>query len=56
MLKTLPEGTLDEATKKEWTKSMNEMWDYAQQSIGVGNYDIDHWLSTFSVFALIGYE
>lgn len=56
MLKTLPEGTLDEATKKEWTRSMNEMWDYAQQSIGVGNYDIDHWLSTFSVFALIGYE
>ncbi len=56
MLKTLPEGSLDEATKKEWTRSMNEMWDYAQQSIGVGNYDIDHWLSTFSVFALIGYE
>jgi hypothetical protein len=56
MLKTLPAGTLDEATKKEWTRSMNEMWDYAQQSIGVGNYDIDHWLSTFSVFALIGYD
>jgi hypothetical protein len=35
---------------------MNGMWDYAQESIGKGNYDIDHWLSTFSVFALIGYE
>lgn len=56
MLKTLPEGTLDEATKAEWVLAMNQMWDYAQESIGKGNYDIDHWLSSFSVFALIGYE
>ena len=56
MLKSLPEGTLDESTKKEWVKAMNDMWDYAQESIGKGNYDIDHWLSSFSVFALIGYD
>jgi hypothetical protein len=31
-----------------------EMWDYAQLNIGKKNYDIDHWLSSFSVFALIG--
>ena len=56
MLKSLPEGTLDESTKKEWVKAMNDMWDYAQESIGKGNYDIYHWLSSFSVFALIGYD
>jgi hypothetical protein len=56
MLKTFPEGTLDAATKAEWVLAMNQMWDYAQESIGKGNYDIDHWLSSFSVFALIGYE
>jgi hypothetical protein len=56
MLKTLPAGTLDEATKAAWVTNMNAMWDYAQESIGKGNYDIDHWLSSFSVFALIGYE
>jgi hypothetical protein len=42
--------------KASWAQHMNEMWDYAQESIGKGNYDIDHWLSSFSVFALIGYE
>lgn len=47
---------LDAQTKAIWVKSMNDMWDYAQESIGKGNYDIDHWLSSFSVFALIGYE
>jgi len=47
---------LDAETKAIWVKSMNDMWDYAQESIGKGNYDIDHWLSSFSVFALIGYE
>lgn len=56
MLKSIPEGTLNEATKKEWVRAMNDMWDYAQESIGKGNYDIDHWLSSFSVFALIGYD
>lgn len=55
ILKTFPEGTIDMNTKKEWVTAMNEMWDYAQESIGKGNYDIDHWLSSFSVFALIGY-
>ena len=42
--------------KSQWVSHMNAMWDYAQESIGKGNYDIDHWLSSFSVFALIGYE
>ena len=56
ILKTFPEGTIDMNTKKEWVTAMNDMWDYAQESIGKGNYDIDHWLSSFSVFALIGYE
>lgn len=42
--------------KASWAQHMNAMWDYAQTSIGKGNYDIDHWLSSFSVFALIGYE
>jgi len=56
MLKTLPNGTLDDKTKNNWVLAMNEMWDYAQESIGKENYDIDHWLSSFSVFALIGYE
>ena len=55
ILKTFPEGTIDKNTKKEWVTAMNDMWDYAQESIGKGNYDIDHWLSSFSVFALIGY-
>ena len=39
-----------------WQVKQLAMWNYAQQSIGKGNYDIDHWLSSFSVFALIGYE
>jgi hypothetical protein len=39
-----------------WRSKQLAMWNYAQQSIGKGNYDIDHWLSSFSVFALIGYE
>jgi hypothetical protein len=56
MLKSLPESALSEPVKTKWHKSMNEMWDYAQQSIGKGNYDVDHWLSSFSVFALSGYR
>jgi hypothetical protein len=56
ILKTLPENTLSPKIKTEWVSAMNEMWDYAQESIGKGNYDIDHWLSSFSVFALMGYE
>ncbi len=56
ILKTLPADALSKEAKSEWVSAMNGMWDYAQESIGKGNYDIDHWLSTFSVFALIGYE
>jgi hypothetical protein len=56
MLKSLPKSALSEPVKTKWHKSMNEMWDYAQQSIGKGNYDVDHWLSSFSVFALSGYR
>ena len=56
ILKTLPADALSKEAKSEWVSAMNGMWDYAQESIGKGNYDIDNWLSTFSVFALIGYE
>ena len=56
MLKSMPSQSIDEDTKAIWISQMNAMWDYAQESIGKGNYDIDHWLSSFSVFALIGYE
>ena len=54
LLKSLP--NLDPTVKQIWVKQMNAMWDYAQESIGKGNYDIDHWLSSFSVFALHGYR
>lgn len=53
---TFGNDKMSPALKKKWAKHMNAMWDYAQDSIGKGNYDIDHWLSSFSVFALIGYE
>lgn len=56
MLKSMPPESINAATKAVWVSSMNAMWDYAQESIGKDNYDIDHWLSSFSVFALIGYE
>lgn len=56
MLISLPKTALNEKVKSKWHNSMNEMWDYAQQSIGKGNYDVDHWLSSFSVFALSGYK
>ncbi|MFN9108706.1 MAG: DUF2891 family protein, partial [Bacteroidota bacterium] len=46
---------LNPKIKKKWQARQLAMWDYAQISIGKGNYDIDHWLSTFSVFALMGY-
>jgi hypothetical protein len=47
---------LDPSLKAAWVSQMNAMWDYAQESIGKGNYDVDHWLSSFSVFALHGYR
>ena len=56
LLSSLNPKNMSPELKKKWVQSMNEMWDYAQESIGKGNYDIDHWLSSFSVFALIGYE
>lgn len=56
MLKSLSDKALKPEVRKAWLAAQKEMWDYAQQSIGKGNYDVDHWLSSFSVFALIGYE
>ena len=55
-LSSLPQGALDDEVKVLWHQHMNAMWDYAQESIGKGNYDVDHWLSSFSVFALMGYK
>ena len=56
LLKSLESQNLNPELTSIWIKNMNVMWDYAQESIGIGNYDIDHWLSSFSVFALLGYE
>jgi hypothetical protein len=56
ILQTLAPKDLDPGVKQSWVDAQNEMWDYAQESIGKGNYDIDHWLSSFSVFALEGYK
>ncbi len=53
VLKSMPVPT---KIKVAWRSKQLAMWNYAQQSIGRGNYDIDHWLSSFSVFALLGYE
>ena len=55
LLKSLESQNISPEITSIWIKNMNIMWDYAQESIGVGNYDIDHWLSSFSVFALLGY-
>lgn len=54
MLESLPASALKPEIKAQWKASQREMWDYAQSSIGKGNYDVDHWLSSFSVYALIG--
>ncbi len=56
IMQSVSTNFVDAATKKQWLKSQEEMWNYAQLSIGKGNYDIDHWLSSFSVFALEGYR
>ena len=56
LLKSLESQNLNPELTSIWIKNMNVMWDYAQKSIGIGNYDIDHWLSSFSVFALLGYD
>jgi len=54
MIQSLP--NLNATLKAAWVEQMNAMWDYSQESIGKGNYDVDHWLSSFSVFALHGYR
>ncbi len=54
MLKSIPANALSTDVKKAWLASQKEMWNYSQESIGKGNYDVDHWLSSFSVYALIG--
>ena len=56
LLISLDPKDIDNELRNVWVQNMNAMWDYAQKSIGKGNYDIDHWLSSFSVFALLGYE
>jgi hypothetical protein len=56
IMQSVSTNFVDAATKKQWIKSQEEMWNYAQESIGKGNYDIDHCLSSFSVFALEGYK
>jgi hypothetical protein len=56
ILNELPENALRPEIKKAIYKKQLEMWKYAQASIGKGNYDIDHWLSSFSVFAIMGYS
>jgi hypothetical protein len=56
IIKSLGDSYLEKELRLIWINQMNEMWDYAQESIGKGNYDIDHWLSSFSVFALSGYD
>lgn len=54
ILKYVSPNYLKPEIKKAWIQKQKEMWEYAQQSIGKGNYDIDHWLSSFSVYALEG--
>ena len=56
LLISLDPKDIDNELRNVWVQNMNAMWEYAQKSIGKGNYDIDHWLSSFSVFALLGYE
>lgn len=55
LLRSLDDQALSPELRKKWISEMNSMWDYSQKSIGIGIYDIDHWLSSFSVFALMGY-
>lgn len=52
MMQSMPQNTLSPDVKTAWINAQREMWDYSQASIGKGNYDIDHWLSSFSVYAL----
>jgi hypothetical protein len=55
-MQSLPANALSQEIKDAWVQAQNDMWDYAQESIGKGNYDIDHWLSSFSVYALEGHK
>jgi hypothetical protein len=54
IFKYVSPGFVPADIKKLWVAAQNEMWTYAQESIGKGNYDVDHWLSSFSVYALEG--
>ncbi len=56
MLHSLAASALTPEVKQAWIAAQKEMWDYSQASIGKGNYDVDHWLSSFSVYALTGIE
>jgi Protein of unknown function (DUF2891) len=56
ILKSISPELITTEVKKIWVDAQKEMWDYAQENIGKGNYDEDHWLSSFSVFALEGYK
>lgn len=55
-IQSLPVTALSKEIKDAWIQAQNDMWEYAQESIGKGNYDIDHWLSSFSVYALEGHK
>jgi hypothetical protein len=54
LIKALPATLLTPELKLLWRKKQMAMWKYSQASIGKGNYDIDHWLSSFSVYAAEG--
>jgi Protein of unknown function (DUF2891) len=54
LINTCYKSTVTDEIRQKWITAQQEMWDYAQESIGKGNYDIDHWLSSFSVYALEG--
>ncbi len=56
IMQSVGEKFLEPTIKKIWTRGQEQMWDYAQEAIGKGNYDIDHCLASFSVFALEGYR
>ncbi len=56
VMQSLPADALSKEIKDAWIQAQNDMWEYAQESIGKGNYDIDHWLSSFSVYALEGHK
>ncbi len=54
IFKYVSPGFVPADIKALWIKKQADMWEYAQSSIGKDNYDVDHWLSSFSVYALEG--